>query len=98
MTIEMESPFVWPEELKGEDLSKWDKTTFDAAQKERGDQEAAFRPDARQQPTRDRDPIAEQAKALLKGEEKWRQTTTQWEDVGEEVEVETDVNLPKIER
>jgi len=52
-----------------------------------------MRPEARQKPTKERESIAEQAKALLKGDEKWKPAPRldEWEDVGEEVEVETDV-------
>jgi hypothetical protein len=46
--------------------------------------------------------IAEQARALLEGKEKWKgkgKATTfdemAWEDVGDAVEVEKDVQLPK---
>jgi large subunit ribosomal protein L23 len=81
-------------------LGRWDKDTFDAAQKDRSEQEEMYRPDFREKPTRERASIAEQAKALLEGKDKWRQTPQddEWEDVGEEVEVETDVQLPKVER
>ena len=68
-----------------------------AAQKEREILEAEFRPGFREQPARDRESIAEQAKKLLKGEDQWRSTPKgdQWEDVGEEVEVEKDVDISK---
>lgn len=101
MTIEMEAPFVWPEEPKGKDLDKWDKKTFDQAREGREVQEGQFRPDARQKPSRERESIAVQAKRLLKGEDRWRTGNPKadgWEDVGEEIEVETDVVLPKEER
>jgi len=98
MTIEMERPFVWPEEPKGEDLEKWDKKNYDAVKAYREDQESPFRPNARQiAPTKERDSIASQAKAMLKGKEEWKPTGSIWENVGEEVEVETDVQLPKID-
>jgi len=77
---------------------RWDKTTYDAAQKDRKEQEDAFRPDAGRKPTKERTSMAEQAQALLKGKEKWRPTPTEWEDVGEAVEVEADVTLPKMEK
>ncbi len=56
-----------------------------------------MRPDAKEKPTKERRPIAEQAQALLKGKEKWKPTTVEefWEDVGDATEVETDVQLPK---
>jgi large subunit ribosomal protein L23 len=100
MTVEMERPFVWPEVP---DLEKWDKKTFDAAQKEREENEKQFRPDGRQIPTKERASIAEQARLLLQGKEKWKTGNTrrewsEWENVGEEIEVERDVQLPKLER
>jgi large subunit ribosomal protein L23 len=44
--------------------------------------------------------IAQQARALLEGREKWdrksgRAEESVWEDVGDAVEVEKDVQLPK---
>ena len=59
--------------------------------------EAQFRPGYREMPARDRASIAEQAKRLLKGEDQWRSTPKgdQWEDIGEEVEVETHVDVAK---
>ncbi|KAN0096834.1 hypothetical protein V8E51_015639 [Hyaloscypha variabilis] len=95
MMVEMERPFVWPEEPKEFDM--WDKSTFDAAQKDREMQEETFRPDFREKPSRERASIAEQAKALLSGEERWRPTprNDEWDIEGEEEEVETDVQVPK---
>lgn len=78
----------------------WDKDTYDAANKEREEAESVFAWDARQKPTKERDSIAEQAKALLSGQEAWRQTPPrdEWEDVGEAVEVEQDVEVPPVQR
>lgn len=58
------------------------------------------RPEARKEPTRERGSIADQAKALLRNKEKGRRNSAEdeWEDVGEAVEVEKDVKLPKTER
>jgi large subunit ribosomal protein L23 len=97
MTVEMDSPFVWPEVP---DLEKWDKETHDAAQKEQEEQQKQFMPRARQEPTKERASMAEQARALLQGNDTWRtgNTRSEWVDGGEEVEVEQDVQLPKIER
>jgi large subunit ribosomal protein L23 len=53
------------------------------------------RPDYKEKPTKEREPIAEQAKALLQGKEKWKSNQEVWEDVGEAEEVETDVVLPR---
>jgi large subunit ribosomal protein L23 len=80
---------------------RWDKSTYDAAHQDRKDSEARFAHDAREKPIKERGSIAEQAKALLQGEERWSNKTEEedeWEDVGEPVEVEQDVQVPKIER
>ncbi|KAM3067257.1 mitochondrial 54S ribosomal protein YmL41 [Clarireedia jacksonii] len=96
MTVEMAKPFVWPEEPK--DLSPWDQDQW----KKRSDTEKAIREsfqlDARQKPTNERLTIAEQAKALLRGEEKWKPAENIWEDIGEAVEVERDVEIPVDEK
>lgn len=57
-----------------------------------------MRPQFRETPARDRASIAEQAKALLKGDATWRSTPQgeQWENVGEEQEVETDVDISRV--
>ncbi|KAF4634510.1 hypothetical protein G7Y89_g3591 [Cudoniella acicularis] len=91
MMVEMEQPFVWPEEPENFDL--WDKSTFDAAQKDREETESSFRPDYREKPASDRGSIAEQAKALLRGEEKWKPSLNDWEDDGDAVEVEQNVKI-----
>ncbi|RDW69839.1 hypothetical protein BP6252_08859 [Coleophoma cylindrospora] len=99
MTIEMEQPFAWPEAPGS--FEEWDKDTFDAANKDREEQEKQFRPDSRKEPTKERKSIAEQAKALLEGKQKWvpnKIVEDEWEDVGEEVEVETDVDVSKVEK
>jgi large subunit ribosomal protein L23 len=78
----------------------WDKKTRDAAQKDNEKYEEENRPDFREKPSRERASIAEQAKALLEGREGWKPPpkANEWEEDGEEVEVETDVTLPKLER
>lgn len=78
-------------------MNRWDKETYDAAQKDQEEFQASLRPDAKKRPSADRASIAEQAKALLEGKEKWKSTVEQevWEDVGEAVEVEKDVTLPR---
>jgi large subunit ribosomal protein L23 len=55
---------------------------------------AAFQPDARQNPNNERLTIAQQAKALLKGDDEWKPSENVWEDIGEAVEVERDVEIP----
>ncbi len=81
-------------------MCRWDKETYDAAQKDRTEHEEVFKSDYKMKPTKERGSIAEQAKELLKGKETWKQTPKkdEWEDGGEEVEVEKDVQLPKAER
>lgn len=59
-----------------------------------------YQQDFREKPARDRASIAAQAKDLLKGNATWKPNVEQdeWEDVGEPVEVEQNVELPKLER
>ena len=97
MTVEMDKPFVWPEVA---DLEKWDKSVYEATKKEREAYEKNFQPDASMNLPTDRQTIAEQAKALLKGEDNWKtgNSNSKWIEGAEEVEVETDVQIPKIER
>jgi len=56
-----------------------------------------FSPDFKQKPSRERESIAEQAQALLQGKQSWRtpSESNEWIEDGEEIEVETDVELPK---
>ncbi|KAI9842500.1 MAG: hypothetical protein M1837_007094 [Sclerophora amabilis] len=89
MTVEMESPFVWPPEP--EDYSPWDKKTFEALEKAQENERDAKKP-YRKQSTPGRGSIAAQAQRLLKGEERWK---PEWEDVGEPLEVEKDVPLTR---
>lgn len=44
---------------------------------------------------KERASIAEQAQALLTGDDKWESSRPAWENVGEAREVETDVDLSK---
>lgn len=81
---------------------RWDKETFDAAKKDNEKLQATLRPDAKTKPSQERVSIAEQARALLSGKEKWKGRGKAgaleemvWEDVGDAVEVEQDVRLPK---
>lgn len=56
-------------------------------------------PDAKTMPSKERKSIAQQAKDLLKGDEKWKGTPVLvWEDVGAAEEIETDVVLPNARR
>lgn len=103
MMVEMERPFVWPD--APEKFDEWDKETFDAAREDRKEQQEEYDPKkARAAPSRERESIAKQAKALLRGDEAWMPTVTkyerdQWVDGEEEVEVETDQVIPKtVER
>jgi large subunit ribosomal protein L23 len=67
-------------------------------QKDQKEYQDAFNPESKKKPSNERLSIAEQAKALLRGEESWSSThvSSQWEDDGEAQEVETDVTLPRI--
>lgn len=78
---------------------RWDKTMYEAGQKERTEYEEQYQPGSRERPSRERGAMKEQAKALLSGKERWKPTAKldDWEDVGEAREVETDVLLPEPE-
>lgn len=82
-------------------LFRWDKDTHDSANK---DQEAfteKLRPDYKQKPSEEREPLELQAKEYLEGQRKWQTmkedevAEDEWEDIGEAEEVETDVVVPK---
>ncbi|KAI9827141.1 MAG: hypothetical protein M1832_005277 [Thelocarpon impressellum] len=94
MTVEMNAHFAWPEEVQ--DFTPWDKDTYDKAREAQEAERDAYMPDALEKPPRDRKSIAEQAKRLLRGEDRWRPREekeaerVEWEDVGEPVEVEVD--------
>jgi large subunit ribosomal protein L23 len=81
-------------------LFSWDKGTYDAAQEQREKEQSQFAWDAPTKPTPERESIAEQAKALLSGKEAWKPTPQrdEWEDVGDAVEVEQDVEVPPVQR
>ncbi|KAI9829859.1 MAG: hypothetical protein M1819_005957 [Sarea resinae] len=70
MTVEMDKPFVWPEEPA--DFSPWDKERMEAAQKSQKEYRESFLPDANQKPAKGKKSLAEQAKALLEGKERWK--------------------------
>ena len=94
MFVELESPFVWPKEP--ENFEEWDKKTFEAAQEDQKASQEVLDPETKKKPSKERDSIKEQAKALLAGEEEWAPTRwAGWEDVGEAVEVDAGVELPK---
>ncbi|KAK2627792.1 hypothetical protein QTJ16_002438 [Diplocarpon rosae] len=112
MLVELEKPFVWPEVPENFDeyvslllslfydwLHEWEKDTFDAAQEDRKSNSEMYEPGFREKPAKDRKSIAEQAKAILKGEASWKpnQVREQWENDGEAVEVEQGLDLPKLE-
>lgn len=73
---------------------------YDAGQKDRREHEEEYHPGFREKPSKERGAMKEQAKKLLAGEEEWKPTGAldDWVDVGEAREVETDVELPKLER
>ncbi|KAH0545535.1 hypothetical protein FGG08_000366 [Glutinoglossum americanum] len=88
MTVEMDKPFVWPEEPT--DYSAWDKTMFDAVT-EAQKNEVERRRASGSEPPSERESIAAQAQRLL-NEEARRNPI--WEDVGVPVEVEKHIPLP----
>ncbi|KFY13193.1 hypothetical protein V492_03417 [Pseudogymnoascus sp. VKM F-4246] len=92
MIVEMEQPFAWPEETS--DLGAWDKVTYDAAKKEQKSDQEMMGPEAKKKPSLDRESIAEQAARLLEGKDAWK-SKDEWEDIGEAMEVEKDVVLPR---
>ncbi|ATZ56114.1 Bcmrp20 [Botrytis cinerea B05.10] len=96
MMVEMDRPFVWPEEPK--DFSEWDQEGVKKRQEYEQELQAGQYPDAKQKPSKERLSIAEQARKILQGKEKWAPTRDTWMNVGEEVEVETDVTVPRIRR
>jgi large subunit ribosomal protein L23 len=55
------------------------------------DNQDSYKPEALTKPVAERKSIAEQAKALLSGDEEWR--ITEWEDIGEPQEVEQDLKI-----
>ncbi|KAI9787213.1 MAG: hypothetical protein M1839_003448 [Geoglossum umbratile] len=82
MTVEMDKPFVWPEEPT--DYSAWDKESFDAVA-EAQEKQIEMRKAMGTTPSAERESIAAQARQILNGEDRRRLT---WEDVGEPVEVD----------
>ncbi|KAI9797131.1 MAG: hypothetical protein M1833_005646 [Piccolia ochrophora] len=90
MTVQMEMPFVWPDEPQ--DLTAWDKEAFDATQKAQKQEQERMYPELEGKPSPERRSIAEQARELLQGRAPWTPT---WEDVGEPEEVEKEVIIPQ---
>lgn len=71
MTVELEQPFVWPEEI--DDFSQWNKSEVDATEKDQRAQQEAMRPTGDAVVNKERrESMREQAKALLEGRERWR--------------------------
>ena len=95
MTVEMASPFAWPDEPT--DFAAWDKDMFDRAKRAQEKERDSYRPDAVEKPTGERDSMREQATRLLSGQDTWEplapEARVEWEDVGEPVEVETDLKV-----
>ncbi|KAI9794457.1 MAG: hypothetical protein M1816_005527 [Peltula sp. TS41687] len=88
MMVEMDKGFVWPEEPV--DFAAWDKKSFDAVHEAQEEERDYLRPDGKFLPDRERESIAEQARRLLRGQERWKPV---WEDVGVPVEVERNVSI-----
>jgi len=73
-------------------LCRWEKETYDAANEAQEREQETYQPDAVQKPTTERESIAEQAQALLKGKEKWKPT---WVDSGPALGVGKDGAVPR---
>ncbi|OCL01510.1 hypothetical protein AOQ84DRAFT_350555 [Glonium stellatum] len=86
MTVEMDKPFVWPEQP--ENMDAWSKEAHNAMTKtqQRQDTPEAQRDDHNEMA----EALSRQAKDLLAGKSKWKPT---WVDYGDEVEVERDVRI-----
>lgn len=75
MTVELERPFVWPEEP--EDYSAWNKEEVEMHEKEQKTMGEAQSPMADTFVNEDRrKSMREQAQALLEGKQKWKPATT----------------------
>jgi hypothetical protein len=77
-------------------LFRWDNRMYQAANKDKSEQEANYQPGHRERPnTKDRQAMKVQAKIFLAGKETWAPTPKleEWVDVGEPTEVETDIDL-----
>ncbi|KAF2422376.1 hypothetical protein EJ08DRAFT_682694 [Tothia fuscella] len=86
MTVEMDKPFVWPEEP--EEWDDWDKKTHDAANEHSDTANYKSTVSATTMASKKpagRESIAKQAKRLLEGKEKWKPT---WEALGKEGETD----------
>ncbi|RAL58670.1 hypothetical protein DID88_002976 [Monilinia fructigena] len=94
MMVEMERPFVWPEEPT--DFSDWDQEGSKKRKEFEQELQEGMYPDAKQKPSKERLSIAEQARAILQGKKVWKPTLDTWVNVGEEVEVEKDVKVPRF--
>lgn len=70
MTVELEVPFIWPKETT--DFSPWEKRNYELGNKEAKDTNLYEGSYGTVPQKRERRLIAEQARALLKGETKWR--------------------------
>ncbi|KAI6247629.1 54S ribosomal protein L41, mitochondrial [Erysiphe necator] len=92
MTIEMEQGFVWPEVG---DLEKWDHKTFLASEKEQEEFQEQLKPQARRNPTKERESIAQQAKSLKESQLRREQILMTPENDLEEIEVEADVDVKR---
>ena len=73
---------------------RWDKERYDAVKETQKGHQAKYDPDYSQRPSPERQSIAEQAKELLSGNEKW--SNSMWEDDGDPQEVEKDLNIEQV--
>ncbi|KAE8413027.1 ribosomal protein L23-domain-containing protein [Aspergillus pseudocaelatus] len=78
MTVEMKTPFIWPEAPA--DMTPWEYEQFHKAAKYQNDIQDKQRPDAGMKANTDEhDAYAEEAKKLLDGSKPWRPT---WQALG----------------
>lgn len=74
MTVELERPFVWPEEP--EDYSAWNKQEVEDSEKEQDEFGKKMQRDADTLVNDERrTAMREQARALLEGKQKWKPQT-----------------------
>ncbi|OCK86407.1 hypothetical protein K432DRAFT_376726 [Lepidopterella palustris CBS 459.81] len=88
MTVEMETPFVWP--AQPENWDAWSKDIFSEVSKSYNQTQDQQIEDRKESQKKEADTLEQQAKDLLTGKKKWRPT---WVDYGDEKEVERDIKL-----
>lgn len=86
MTVEMDKPFVWPEQP--ESMDAWSKEAHDAMTKSQKQQGTPK--EQKDEHNKTADALSQQARDLLAGKTKWKPT---WMDYGDELEVERNVRI-----